>query len=92
MHEVGFYKRIAKKKPFLSDAQRCKNFEFASEHQKWTSEEWKKVNWIDESTFDVEKILQQIIVWQKSDKQYKLDYLIPTFKLGHTSIIVWKAL
>ena len=74
----------------MSDAHKRKRFEFASENQKWTSEMWKKVIWIDESTFGMEKTLRHFIVLQKSNERYKLDYLKSTFKLGHTFVTVWK--
>ena len=91
LYESGFYNQVAQKKPFLSDAHKRKRFEFAFEHQKWTSEEWKKVIWTDESTFEVGKTSRQITVWRKSDECYNLDCLTPTFKLGRTSIMVWGA-
>ena len=91
LHESGFYNRVAQKKPFLTDAHKPKRLGFAFAHRKWTSEEWEKVIWIDESTFEVRKTLRQITVWQKSDECYNLDCSIPTFKSGRTSIIVWGA-
>ena len=89
LHESGFYNRVAQKKPFLTDAHKCKRFEFAFVHRKWTSEEWEKVIWTDESTFEVGKTSRQIIVWRKSDECYNLDCLTPTFNSGRTSIMVW---
>ena len=88
LHESDFYNRVAQKKPFLNDAHKRKRFEFASEHQKWTSEEWKKVIWTNESTFEVGKTLRQITKWQKNNERYNLDHLTPTFKSEHTSIMV----
>ena len=89
LHESGFYNRVAQKKPFLNDAYKCKRFEFAFVHQKWTSEEWEKVIWTDESTFEVMKTSRQITVWRKSEERYNLDCLTPTFKSECTSIMVW---
>ena len=63
----------------------------AFEHQKWTSEEWEKVIWTYESTFEVKKTSQQITVWRKIDERYNVEFLSPTFKSGHTSIMVWSA-
>jgi predicted transcriptional regulator len=57
LHEVGFYNLVAQKKPFLSDAHRRRRLEFATQHRKWTCEEWKKIIWIEESTFEVGKNL-----------------------------------
>ena len=62
LHESRFYNQVAQKKPFSTDAHKHKRFEFAFAHRKWTSEEWEKVIWTDESTFEVRKTLRQIIV------------------------------
>jgi transposase len=43
LHEVGFYNRVIQKKPFLSNAHRHRRLEFATQHRKWTCEEWKKI-------------------------------------------------
>jgi hypothetical protein len=55
LHDVGFYSSIAQKKPFLYDKHRARRLEFAKEHQKWRIEDWKKVIWTYESTFEVGK-------------------------------------
>jgi hypothetical protein len=89
LHDVGFYSRIAQKKPFLFDTHRARRLDFAREHQKWTIEDWKKVIWTNESTFEVGKSFRQILVWLKSDEHYKLGCLTPTFKLRKTSIMIW---
>jgi hypothetical protein len=80
LHDVGFYSNIAQKEPFLSDTYKARRLEFAKKHRKWTIENWKKVIWTDESTFEVGKFSRQILVWQKSDERYKL---------GRTSIMIW---
>ena len=91
LHESGLYNRVAQKKPFLTNAHKRKRFEFAFAHRKWTSEEWEKVIWTNESTFEVGKTSRQIIVWRKSEEHYNLDCLTSTFKSGRTSIMVWDA-
>jgi transposase len=88
LHDVGFYSHIAKKKSFLFDTHRAKRLEFVREHRKWTTENWKKVIWRDESIFEVDKSSCQILVWRKSDERYKLDCLTFTFKLGRISIMI----
>ena len=55
LHQVGFYNRVAQKKPFLSDVHRRRRLKFALQHRNWTFEEWKKVIWTDESTFKIGK-------------------------------------
>jgi hypothetical protein len=77
------------KEPFLSNTPRARRLEFAREHRKWTIEDWKKVIWTYESTFEVGKSSRQVLVWQKIDERYKIDCFTPIFKSGRTSIMVW---
>jgi hypothetical protein len=89
LHDVGFYNRIVQNKPFLFDIHRARRLQFAREHQKWTIEDWKKVIWTVDSTFEVGKSSCQILVWRKNDERYKVDCLTPIFKLEKTSIMIW---
>jgi len=39
--------------PFLNPAQRLKRLQWAKEHVSWTSEQWKKVLWSDETQISI---------------------------------------
>lgn len=43
----------ARKKPLLTVAQKKKRINFAKKYRVWTEEDWKKVLWTDEATFNV---------------------------------------
>ena len=48
--------------------------------------------WSNESSFGIGKNLKQIRVWQRLYKRYAWDCIAPTFRSGHTSVVVWGAL
>lgn len=50
---AGLRARIPRKKPFLNPAQRLKRLQWAKKHVSWTSEQWKKVLWSDETRISI---------------------------------------
>ena len=51
--EVGLKGCKARKKPYLSQANKKKRLEFAKNHENWTPDDWGKIVWSDESNFEV---------------------------------------
>jgi hypothetical protein len=49
------------------------------------------VIWTDEATFEIGKKFRQIWVWRSTKETYELDYLVPSFKSGRTSVMIWGA-
>ena len=64
---------------------------FAKQHQYWTVEQWKKVIWTDESTFEIGKNFRRVLVWRQANERFVEACLVPTFKSGRTSVMVWGA-
>jgi transposase len=92
LKEVGIRSRIAAKKPFLSTVHRQRRLEFARKHQDWTVEDWRKVIWCDESTFEIGKNSRQVRVWRTVDEKYSDSCLAPSFKSGRSSLMIWGAI
>jgi transposase len=88
-HDLGFNNRIAAQKPFLSDNHKAARLRFAEEHPHWDVNDWRKVLWTDESSFEIGKNSKQIHVWKKPQTKYKKQNLAPTFKSGRMSTMVW---
>ncbi|CEG63234.1 hypothetical protein RMATCC62417_00410 [Rhizopus microsporus] len=80
LRKLGYASRVAVKKPFLNKKQ-----------QK-TVDDWKKVIWTDESSFEIGKLSSQPRVWRNASEKFKKECLAPTFKSGRTSIMVWGAI
>ena len=45
----GFFRRVARKKPPISEANRIKRLTWAKEHLDWTIEQWAMILWTDET-------------------------------------------
>ena len=50
---MGYSCRIKKKKPKLTEKHKKVRLEWAKAHESWTSDEWRKVIWSDESKFNL---------------------------------------
>jgi transposase len=86
---LGISSRIAAKKPFITAAQREKRLEWARDHVNWTMEDWKTVIWTDESSVEIGKESRTCTVWRREGEHYREECLVPTFKSGRKSIMVW---
>lgn len=53
MKREGVRGRIKRKKPLISNRNRLRRIIFAKQHLNWGDEEWGKVVWSDESTFEL---------------------------------------
>ena len=91
LYRHGFASRIAARKPYLMPRHRFNRLLFAKQHENWTIEQWSKVIWTDESSFEIGKNYRQVRVWRRMDERFLEHCLVPTFKSGRTSIMVWGA-
>jgi len=91
LHSRGIASCVSVKKPFLTKERKVKRLMFAKDHKDWTVDQWRKVIWTDESTFEVGKNVRRRRVWREPSEKYNEDCLEPTFKSGRTSIMVWCA-
>nr|PNR28760.1 hypothetical protein PHYPA_029353 [Physcomitrium patens] len=89
--ELGFRNCIAPKKPYLNVKHKADRLAFARAYESWTFEDWCNIIWTDESSFETGKNPQQIRVWRKAYEKYNWDCIAPSFKSGHSSVMVWGA-
>lgn len=68
LKEAGLHSRVAAQKPFLNSTHKTKRLQFAEQHASWTSEEWKRVIFTDESTFCT-KQAQRKRVWRLENER-----------------------
>jgi hypothetical protein len=82
-------RRVAAKKPFLKAVHIRKRKEWARENVRLTREDWIRIIWTDESSVEVGKQSRQCTVWRKPGERYLQDCVVPTFKSGRQSVMVW---
>jgi len=87
LHEEGYYGRLGKKKPLVSEVNRKKRLFWCYERRGW-KEQWEKVVFSDESRFVLFSNDSPKRVWRKVDERYKKDCLIPTVKQS-AGVMVW---
>ncbi|KAF6819694.1 hypothetical protein CMUS01_11672 [Colletotrichum musicola] len=49
LRRLGFMRRVARRKPPISESNRQRRLAWVTKRQKWTSEQWKAVLWTDET-------------------------------------------
>ena len=92
LHEENIACRVARRKPFLKDEHKRIRLEWCLECQNWGFEEWSRVIWTDESTFElVGGGGGRRRCWRQRgvSKAYESRYLKPTFKSGRSSVMIW---
>lgn len=52
MKREGFRARIKKRKPLISKTNRFRRIIFARQHVNWSDQDWKRVVWTDETSFE----------------------------------------
>ncbi len=88
LHNHNFYGRIGVKKSLVTESNRKKRFLWAKEHENW-EKEWDNVIWSDEARFELFKGDGRKYVWRKEHEKYDIQCLIPTFKSGQESVMIW---
>lgn len=89
LRSVGLYGRRPAKKPLISVKNRIARVQFANKHIKWTSKDWSKVLWSDESKFllfgsDGIKYIRRPV-----GQRFHPKYQLPTVKHGGGNVMVW---
>jgi hypothetical protein len=89
LKQGGLHKRRAKRKPFLTKLHKLKRMLWCKERKSWTMEEWGEVIWTDESRFEVGFHGGTCWVYRAVDEVDSEECLLPSFKSGRTSIMIW---
>lgn len=87
LHSEGYFGRIAKKKPLVSEVNRKKRLAWCRLTKDW-KDEWNKVIFSDESRIELFSNDYQKIVWRQPHEKYNVDCLQPTVKKSD-GIMVW---
>jgi hypothetical protein len=89
LYDNGIFSRIIVKKPFLTTQHMSRRLDFARQYRGWYAINWECVCWTDESTFEIGKNSRQIHVWRTAYERYSSRCVVPTCKIGRTSLMIW---
>ncbi|MBW0532374.1 hypothetical protein O181_072089 [Austropuccinia psidii MF-1] len=65
---------------------------FAWQHLNWTIEQWSRVIWTNESSFELGKRSTRTRVWRTPQEKYEVESMTINHQLGRRSFMVWGAL
>lgn len=87
--DQGLLGRRPSKKPFISAKNRKARIAFAKIHCNWTTEEWSRVLWSDESKFNLMSSDGVKYIRRPKNERFKVRYQVPTIKHGGGHVMVW---
>uniref|UniRef100_A0A914VV34 Transposase Tc1-like domain-containing protein n=1 Tax=Plectus sambesii TaxID=2011161 RepID=A0A914VV34_9BILA len=88
LESASLFARRPAKKPLISEKNRRARLRFAKDHLTWTSADWAKVLWSDESKFNLFSSDGIRYVRRPPGKRYDVRYQVPTVK-NSKSVMVW---
>lgn len=89
LSEAGLRGCIAVKKPLLRLQNRHARLDFARQHQHWSTNDWEKVLWSDESSFEVFNSAKRVFVRRRTNERYSRNCVVPTVKGGGGKLMIW---
>lgn len=85
----GLFGRRPSRKPMVSAKNRRDRLDFARNHINWTTKDWSKILWSDESKFNLFSSDGIRFVRRPKNKRNDVRYMVPTVKHGGGSVMVW---
>ena len=65
LHKGGLFARHPERCIPLTVGQRCRRLEWCKEHQNWTSHQWSRVLFTDESRFSATSDFRRHLIWRE---------------------------
>jgi len=89
LKEAGMKAVVKKKRPLLTKHHRRERLDFAIQHQDWTTEDWKRVVWSDETKINRLGSDGRNWVWKKAGEGLSDRLVEGTLKFGGGYLMVW---
>ena len=89
LRAAGLTGRVAVRKPLLRWQNKKKRLAWVMKHHQWTTENWKKVFWTDESKFEIFVSSRSVFVRCRVDERMVPQCVTPTVKHGGGSVMIW---
>jgi transposase len=80
---------VKKKKPMLTKRHMRQRLEFAQKYREWTSADWRRVIFSDETKINRLGSDGRRWAWKHPSRQLSIDYIKPTLKFGGGSLMMW---
>lgn len=88
---LGFSRRIARTKPFLTKTHQQMRLAYAIAHLSDTLQDWQRTIFTDESSVRFDRAAR-VWVWRLDGEAMKEDCLVPKFQKGPGSVMLWGAI
>ena len=89
LNKAGLFGRLAARKPLLTKKNIRDRLEFARRYRMWTSEDWRRVAFSDESQFEIYSSHDRVYIRRRVGERLRPDCLQPTVKFGGGTCMVW---
>jgi len=89
LKSMGFHSAIKKSKPRLSPKHMEKRFEWTKRHQHWTTDDWKRVVFSDETKINIWGSDGCKYFWSRPGDELRPHHLDLTVKHGGGSLMMW---
>ncbi len=80
LRAVGLNNCLARRKPLISPANMEARLAWCLDHQSWTTDDWSKVMWSDESTFSQFQQSRCSRVWREPQEKWNISCVSATVK------------
>lgn len=89
LHSSGLRSYIASPKPFISEKHASTRVEWCKKNKNMTVRDWANIIFSDESSVEIGKQSRQVRVWRHKGERFEEDCIVPIFKSGRRSVMVW---
>lgn len=89
LKKIGLKAYVRRKRPYISPINRQKRREWAEAHKTWTTSDWKKVIFTDESKFNIFGSDGRQWCWRRPGQEFDDRFVQKTVKHGGGKVMVW---
>jgi hypothetical protein len=91
IHELGYYRRVARRRCLLNEVDYKRRLAFARAHRHWTVEDWARIIFTDEMSIKIAmERLSVMWVWRKLNEKYHKEGVEPK-KRSTGGMMFWGA-
>src|SRR5208282_6279566 len=90
LQKAGYYRRVARRRPYLNKRDRKRRLKFAKEYKNWTMEDWARMLFSDEMAIKLfmERHTRDYI-WRKTGEELHPDCISYERRLQGTGLMFW---